>query len=79
MKSWMSYRACERSVSGAENEAERAENRVSGSGAVSGKSAAHAPLTCSDTDIRGGPQDLCKFSLAFMPAPIYYVHRYTML
>jgi len=29
-------RACERSVSGAENGAERAENGVSGSGAVSG-------------------------------------------
>ena len=29
-------RACERSVSGAENGAERAKNRVSGSGAVSG-------------------------------------------
>jgi len=29
-------RACERSVNGAENGAERAENGVSGSGAVSG-------------------------------------------
>ena len=29
-------RACERSVSGAENGAERAENGMSGSGAVSG-------------------------------------------
>jgi len=29
-------RACERSMSGAENGAERAENGVSGSGAVSG-------------------------------------------
>jgi len=23
-------------------------------------------------DIHGGSQDLCKFSLDFMPAPIYY-------
>jgi len=31
-------RACERSVDDAENEAKQAENRVSGSGAVSGHS-----------------------------------------
>jgi len=33
---WALVRACERSVSGAENGAERAENVVSGSGADSG-------------------------------------------
>jgi len=26
-------------------------------------------------DIRSGSQDLCKFSLDFMPASLYYVHR----
>ena len=26
-------------------------------------------------DIRGGSQDLCKFSLDFMPASLYYVYR----
>jgi len=24
-------------------------------------------------DIRGGSQDLCKFSLDFMPVPTYYI------
>jgi len=37
-------RACERSVSGAENGAEQAENGMSGSGAQA-KSAAQSPLT----------------------------------
>ena len=36
MEPGVPVRACERSVSGAENGAERAENGVSGSGAVSG-------------------------------------------
>jgi len=38
-------RACERSVSGAENGAEREENGVSGSGAERAKSDAQSPLT----------------------------------
>ena len=31
------------------------------------------------TDIRGGSQDLCKFSLDFMPAPVFYVYTYLTL
>jgi len=30
-------------------------------------------------DIRSGSQDLYKFSLDFMPAPVYYVHTYLTL
>ena len=32
-----------------------------------------------DTGIRGGSQGLCKFSLDFMPAPVYYVYMYLTL
>ena len=30
-------------------------------------------------DIRSGSQDLCKFSLDFVPAPVYYVYTYVTL
>jgi len=29
--------------------------------------------------IRGGYQDLCKFSLHLMPTPVYYVYTYLSL
>jgi len=30
-------------------------------------------------DMRGGSQDLCKFSLDFVPAPVCYVYTYLTL
>ena len=42
-------------------------------------------IDCTDSDdnvcadIRSGSQDLCKFSLDFMPVPVYYVYTYLTL